>query len=134
MSSSEIRPRPFDHGLGGRGEALFTAVRKQLEDGVTLVTATGEIDLASAPALAEELSLAGQAPLVLLDLSAVTFMDSSGLRVLLAAHTKAVKSASRLRLYGIRRAVRKPLEITGIAEILDIHETQAAALADVPPR
>lgn len=114
---------------------LFTAVSKTLEDGVRLVTAAGELDLASAPVLTEELTFTEQSPVpavILLDLSAVTFMDSSGLRVLLDAHSDAQKSAARLRLYGLTRAVRRPLELTGMDVVLDIYTTQAAALADIP--
>lgn len=113
----------------------FTATSKTLEDGVTLVTAAGELDMATASVLGDELAITGQPPaqaLVLVDFSAVTFMDSSGLKVLLKAHALATKSATRLRFYGLTRPVRKLLEITGMTTVLDIHETRDAALADIP--
>ena len=84
--------------------------------GRRLPVACGEIDAASAPVLAAELHqaiAAGDGP-ILLDLGAVTFMDSSGVTVLLTAHQMA---SARLRLATVHPAVERVLEITGVLDL-----------------
>ena len=87
-------------------------VRADRVDGGVCVIACGEIDAASAPELAAELHQAidGDDGPVLLDLGAVTFMDSSGVSALLTAHQLA---NGRLRLATVHPAVQRVLELTG---------------------
>jgi len=65
-----------------------------------IVTATGDIDLHSAPILRDELaSLAGaEARKVVLDLSGATFLDSMGLGVILAAKKRLADDGAQLEL------------------------------------
>ena len=60
-------------------------------EGALLVTASGELDLAAAPRLATVLSIAtaGQEPCVVLDLTAVDFIDSTALGAIMHASTEA---------------------------------------------
>ncbi len=61
-----------------------------------VVAATGELDAASAAMLSEALAGAHeQAASLVLDLAGVTFIDSSGLRVIAAAHVAASRAARR---------------------------------------
>ena len=95
--------------------AIAVVRADRVEGGVCLV-ACGEIDAASAPVLAAELHqaiAAGDGP-ILLDLGAVTFMDSSGVTVLLTAHQMA---SARLRLATVHPAVERVLEITGVLDL-----------------
>ena len=52
-------------------------------------------------------------PRVVVDLSAVTFLDSSGLHALVAAYHR-VPAGGELRVVGLRPNVRKVFEITGL--------------------
>jgi len=86
-----------------------------------LLRATGEIDSSSAPALRTELTavLDLTPPEIVLDLCGVTFLDSAGLSVLAAAHRRATIDGVRLRVLVSRRAVVRPLQITGLWQLLD---------------
>ena len=62
----------------------YCAVDVSRRAGVTIITVTGEVDIFAAPALVEALEAAGRGPVVV-DLSACSFFDSSGLHALLGA-------------------------------------------------
>ncbi|MBK5223716.1 MAG: STAS domain-containing protein [Acidimicrobiia bacterium] len=82
------------------------------------VVVTGEIDVASAPALGakfDELIEAG-ALLVVLDSSGVEFVDSSGLRALVAASNQLQEAGGQLLIEGMSGAMQKTLEVSGLLE------------------
>ncbi|MDP9461890.1 MAG: STAS domain-containing protein [Actinomycetota bacterium] len=86
----------------------------------------GEIDIATAPgfrqAAGDLAATAEQDPGlltdVLVDLRAVTFLDSAGMAVLARLVREAAARGWRLRLLGLRPAVRTALGITGLLELL----------------
>ena len=81
----------------------------------------GEIDAHSVTILARHLDpLPGSSGDVVIDLSEVGFVDSSGLRVLVEAHQRADADARRLVLSGARRPVMRLLEISGLMEYLNV--------------
>lgn len=82
-----------------------------------LLTITGEIDLASAPQLRDVAleALRGSPGALHLDMSAVTFMDSIGLHVLLATKRRADLAGVRLLLIEPSRAVTRLLQVTGLS-------------------
>jgi anti-anti-sigma factor len=95
------------------------ATRLDLTDDVdgTLVL-VGEIDSYTAPALAER--LAGDPEVHVIDLAGVTFIDSSGLRILVEAHRSRVDSDATLTLRSPSAAVQRLLEISGLSSHLDV--------------
>jgi anti-sigma B factor antagonist len=99
----------------------------------TRVTAVGEIDSSSAPLFRERLEplLHGDVAEITIDLTAVTFLDSAGLCVLAAAHRRAVASGNTVRVLASSRAVIRPLQITGLWELLQVEHVPAKA--DRPP-
>ena len=83
---------------------LGIAVERQ--DGVTRLDVAGELDLATAPALREAVAgllAAGEALTLVLELSGVSFLDSSGLGALLQARAEVRPPAARTsaRTFGI---------------------------------
>jgi anti-sigma B factor antagonist len=94
-----------------------------------LVTAAGEIDSTSSPVLRQRLDdlLDGEARELTVDLGGVTFLDSAGLCVLAAAHRRAVRQGVRMRVLASSRAVIRPLEITGLWQLLDAEKVEADA-------
>jgi anti-anti-sigma factor len=96
-----------------------------------VVTVSGEIDLETASRLGEELQGAMRevAPDVVVDLSAVTFMDSTGLKVLIAAQLRAGLAGGGITLVGLRRAVRRVFDVTGVTDRFAVHDTLEDALA-----
>jgi anti-sigma B factor antagonist len=78
----------------------------------------GEIDSYTAPDLADRLG--ADPPIEVVDVAGVTFIDSSGLRVLVEAHQARAASGSRLVLRSPSAAVQRLLEISGLAGHLDV--------------
>lgn len=95
-------------------------------DGTRLVTATGEIDMASSPLL-EEALVAAPEEAVIADLSEVGFIDSSGLRSLLSAREALADGGGRLVLVFGEGPVERIIDLTGLADRFEIFETLEAA-------
>ena len=68
-------------------------------------------------------------PSLVLDLSGVTFMDSTGLKVLLAVHQRAQLAGGRLVLAGATRSVQRVVSITGLDETFEVRDNVEAAVA-----
>jgi anti-anti-sigma factor len=92
-------------------------------DGTAAVIAvTGELDLASSPALREELERASDngAELVILDLRGLVFMDSTGLSVVVRAHQRAAESGRRFAVVRGGKQVQRLLMLTGVGDRLTV--------------
>jgi anti-sigma B factor antagonist len=110
------------------------SVHTETEESSPVVVVTGEIDMATAPMLANELTAAidtGDGPVVL-DLVDVTFFDSSGLRVAIVAHRDLGEKGRRLAVACDPEGhVRRTFTLAGLADVLDLHPSREAALADL---
>jgi anti-sigma B factor antagonist len=84
------------------------------------LSAAGEIDSSSAPLLRGEIEavLAGPVQQLVVDLDEVSFLDSAGLSALASAHRFAADRGVRLRVLASSRAVMRPLQITGLWDLL----------------
>jgi anti-sigma B factor antagonist len=93
------------------------------------VTAVGEIDSTSAPVLRQRLDalLEGEVRELTVDLGRVTFLDSAGLCVLAATHRRALRQDVRMRVLASSRAVIRPLQITGLWELLHAEQVDGTA-------
>lgn len=87
-----------------------------------LVTATGEVDLATAPALRQALNDAADTTTahVTADLRAVTFLDSTGLGVLIATHRRLADAGGQLVIRCANDRVLRVFHITGLDDVLTI--------------
>ena len=95
-----------------------------------VVTLAGELDLAASEGFWGELEpLIEPGGLVVLDGSELSFLDSSGLRVLILANRRAEELGGRLRLVAPQRAVQRTLELTRANEILQTRASLDDALA-----
>ncbi len=91
----------------------------------------GELDLAAAPVLRERLSAAADqssGPLIV-DLLAVTFIDSTALGVLIGTQERCQERGIDLRLVLEDARILKIFEITGLTELFAISPTVAEAAA-----
>jgi anti-anti-sigma factor len=82
-----------------------------------LVTVVGEVDLATTPVLREQLLrvLRDQRPDLLdVDLAGVTFLDCTGLGVLVAVRNSAVQAGRQMRVSHPQPIVRRVLDVTGL--------------------
>jgi len=98
-------------------EPPFTVARQALGDGAHRVAVCGEVDLATAEALSEALTATITRPrtrLVILDLEQVSFMDASGVRVLLAAEQLSEQRGTVLRIDRCSARVVRVLELCGV--------------------
>ncbi|MGY1593918.1 STAS domain-containing protein [Geodermatophilus sp. SYSU D00708] len=93
------------------------------------LTVSGEVDSSSAPSLRTTVdeAFAAGAREITIDLDAVTFLDSAGLCVLAAAHRRAEEDGVRLRVLASNRAVTRPLQITGLWELLAVEQVEPGA-------
>jgi anti-anti-sigma factor len=82
----------------------------------------GELDLATAPTLHEELirAEASSASLVVIDLTAASFIDSTGLRTLLEAHLRSQADSNRLRITGASDQARRLFRLAGLGDRLPL--------------
>ena len=84
---------------------------------VVTVAISGEIDIATSPAMRDALAT-GPGPAHLeVDMSAVTFMDASGIGVLLAARQRAVDGGGSLTLRAPSWAVLRVTGVLGLDEV-----------------
>jgi anti-anti-sigma factor len=99
-------------------------------DGAVVVAAVGDLDIVTSPQLDSCLTEARRgASSVILDLSAVDFMDTSSLAVIVGHWKKLTARGGTLALAGARYRYTKTLWITGLADRLPMFETVPEAVA-----
>ncbi|SFS89573.1 STAS domain-containing protein [Marininema halotolerans] len=92
-------------------------------DSATTLVVSGEVDAYTAPQLREKLMpLTKQKQEIFLDLTAVEYMDSTGLGVLIGAYKSLRAQGGRLVLVGMSARLSRLLKITGLTEIIDIED------------
>lgn len=98
-------------------------LRTQKIGGATVVEVAGEVELHSAGQLRDELQQAGEGerPCVVVDLSRVSFIDSTGLGVLVGAF-KRVRERGSLSIVCPQRSIRRVFEITGLMQVFPFHQ------------
>lgn len=108
---------------------------RRVVDGFCVVDVDGEIDLAVARLLTAELekAVAECSPRVLIDLTNLTFIDSTGLASLVAAHRCATAAGGGVRLVGPNARIAKVLAITQLDHVLPVHDTVETACAAADP-
>jgi anti-sigma B factor antagonist len=113
-------PRPIDFGV----------VDEEVDERTHVVAPRGEIDALTAPRLGRRLlGLVDDGKTrVVVDLSRVTFMDSTGIGVLLNALRALASRSGRLVLVCPTKRVLRPFEVTGLVDRLAISRSREEAL------
>ena len=83
-----------------------------------VVRVEGELDMATAPQLDQCLAYLGAKSLTL-DLTALTFMDSGGIAIIVKAAKRAAEHDTSFAVRGVQPIQRRLFEITGLAELLN---------------
>jgi anti-sigma B factor antagonist len=104
---------------------------KSLADNVTLVEVEGRLNAVVAPDLKEQLKglVASGRVKLLLDLTAVSFIDSSGLAALVSGFRAARENGGTIKLAGLNDQTRTVFRITKLDRVFEIHPDVEAALA-----
>ena len=106
-------------------------VQRESNGEVELLAVSGEVDIASAPRLISSLNEAlgeCESPLVV-DLSDVAFMDSTGLALLLNAHRRLARRGQGFAVVSPGGPVRRVFTITDMVETLRVHPDRKSAIA-----
>lgn len=96
-------------------------LRVEVDTGASppVISARGELDVSSSGELAAALVTVAPSPAgIHLDLSEVTFIDSSGLRVIAATMRDGDEHGGPVRVIAASEAVRRIVELTGMGEML----------------
>lgn len=93
-------------------------VTRSSENGVPVLAVTGELDMSNADALRAAVASSGaeSSGRLIFDLSALSFMDSAGIAVLL----EAAERIGSVSLRSPARAVWRVIELTGLTQVLPL--------------
>jgi stage II sporulation protein AA (anti-sigma F factor antagonist) len=98
-------------------------------DNIRVLTLAGEIDHHTGSRLDAALDITGTGrPRIVIDLAQVTFLDSSGINILIHAHQTATAAGGWLRLAAPAGPVQRVLELVGIDQVIDCHPALHHAL------
>lgn len=122
---------PSDTPGNGSPDAEMISMEATEHRDATVVHVSGEIDMVTTPRLHACLQeRLGKSPrLLVVDLSGVSFLGSSGLAVLVESLETARRRGSELRLVASSREVVRPLEATGLTELFQSYPDLDSALA-----
>lgn len=128
-----MRP-PTDQGpsdLSSSTRPSELTVQSRIVDGIPVVSATGELDLGTLSRLEDALVAAEEEPsaAVVLDLTNLSFIDSSGLRVLIQSAGRLHELDKDLHVACGPGPVRRIIELTTVASRLAMHGELSAAVA-----
>jgi stage II sporulation protein AA (anti-sigma F factor antagonist) len=117
----------IESGQGAFATTTFGQLRTTsacAEPGTLTIGLDGELDIASAPRLGQLLAELERDrwPTVVLDLRHLSFIDSSGIRALLAANRQIGGQGGRLVVRNVSRPVRRTLAAVGVDDILGLTE------------
>lgn len=109
-----------------QGETIMNiSVDLQREDNKVLGFIEGEIDAFTAPMLREKLAeiTLEDSKEIVLDLSEVSYMDSTGLGVFVGFFKNVKAENAKLKLTGLSSRLKRLFDITGLGEIMDIESS-----------
>ena len=100
------------------------------KDKVSMVSISGDVDLYSSPQVRKVIIglIERKAPVIMVDLQAVGYMDSSGIATLVEGLQQVGKYKGELKLFGLTAAVREVFELSRLDKVFQIYPTEDAAL------
>lgn len=127
-------PKARNQAREGWGDTVDISVSRTNTGDVPIVAVTGEVDVYSAPALKDqitELLQAGTNTLII-DLTGVAFLDSTGLGALVEARAATSEAGGALPLVCSQERILKLFTITGLDAVFTIHPDVDEALSALP--
>ena len=116
--------------IGEPERSITVEVTSRSEGDFTIVAVVGEVDLYSSPKMREAVlsGLSRKRPNVVVDLSGVSYMDSSGIATLVEALQVTRKHSGRLVLAGLTERVREVFELTRLHSVFELVPTVEDAI------
>ncbi len=113
-------------------EGQLSCVIEQISD-ATIIHVRGEVDMATAPRLRQvliDVLAASPSTHLVVDLSGVEFIDSTGIGVIVGAHKRATARGGRLSAIVTTPAVLRILQTTGLVQAWNVTASLEDALGD----
>ncbi len=122
-----LQPRPCAKGIHmNANDGVEFGVEVAHINGETVLAVRGDVDASTSAAFRAAVeTFDGQAGRLVIDLSAVPFMDSSGLGVIAGTIVRQERTGGSLCIRNPRRQARQILDISGLGQLLKIDETEA---------
>jgi anti-sigma B factor antagonist len=102
-------------------------------DKISVIDGTGDVDLYSSPLLRDALlaEIKADGPSVLVNMSGVTYIDSSGIATLVEGLQLSRQTKTRFGLFGLRPNARSVLELARLNKVFVIFENEVEALEKI---
>lgn len=96
----------------------------------TVLEIYGEVDLYSSPEVRKKLLqlVSEQTPVIIVNLNAVTYIDSSGVATLVEGLQEMGKYSGKLKLTNLHEAVRHVFELSSLDKVFEIHNSVEEAM------
>ena len=135
MSQMKTFPLPVvsngqERKPGNRGGLLLISARHQ--DKTTIFDLSGDIDFASSPKVRDSVLREireSRTPRVVVNLSQVRYMDSSGVASLVEGLKASRDLGSRFILVGLSTSTRDVLQLSRLIKVFEVYDTEEQALA-----
>jgi anti-sigma B factor antagonist len=114
-------------------DRTLTTARRAHPTGAAVLAVTGELDHHTAQDLSQavdETPFGAQAP-VLLDLTGLTYCDSTGITVLVAAYNRAQQADARLVFVGLNADLMRVFHIVGLDQLFTFQPTVEQAISSL---
>ena len=100
-------------------------VRVSYQDDEATLSLSGELDIATAPAVRSHFNTLDEHRTVVLDLAGVTFIDSSGLGLILECQGQAAAKGASLILRNPGPQAQRLFEVAGVRQALHVEEPES---------
>jgi anti-sigma B factor antagonist len=111
---------------------MIEVVTRQQQDAV-VVSIKGDVDLYSSPSVRKVIIALTEkkTPVIMVDLSDVSYMDSSGVATLVEGLQQTGKYKGRFKLFGLGMAVREVFELSRLDKVFEIYPNEEAAFSSL---
>lgn len=113
------------------GDQFGVTVDVEQRGAAVVLHVAGELDLLTTPTFSEAClhELRKRPPVLVVDLTGVTFLASVGMSAIVAAHEEAGEH-TKVRVVGGTRDTLRPIRVTGLDSLLSVYPALEAALED----
>ena len=112
------------------GDRFGATVDVEQRGTAVVLHVAGELDLVTTPILSEACTkaLRSRPPVLVIDLTGVTFLASVGMSAIVAAHEAGGEQQTKVRVVGGSRDTLRPIRVTGLDNLLSIYPDLPSAL------